>query len=184
MWQSFREIHITGDVCPDERPLLLLPNHTSWWDGFFALHLNQVLLRKRFHLMMLESQLSKHMFFSRAGAFSINQRSRDVINSLGYASELLSVGENVVVMFPQGQLGSQHQWQITFRRGVERVIPSGGRVQIILAAFLIDYYSHRLPTLTIALKEYNGDIVASSIERAFNEHLQASIMNQDRLFEV
>jgi len=184
LWRDFREIIITGDVKPDGRAVLLIPNHFSWWDGFFALHLNQKLFRKRIHLMMLERELSKRLFFTRAGAFSINHGSREVLESLNYTAQLLEDANNLVVMYPQGKLGSQHLWEVNFRKGVERVISSVNNVQIVLSALLVDYYSHRRPTLTIALKEYNGECTSHSLELAFNEHLQQSIRNQDNLFET
>ena len=107
LWQSFREIIITGDTKPDHRAVLLIPNHFSWWDGFFALHLNRHLFRKKFHLMMLERELIERIFFTRAGAFSINQGSREIIESLNYTNGILNNSNNLVVMYPQGQLGSQ-----------------------------------------------------------------------------
>src|ERR1700742_3694014 len=69
--------------------ILLLCNHFSWWDGFLAGHLSQNYLRRNFYIMMQEDHLQKRMFFNRLGGFSINRKSKEVIESLQYTAELL-----------------------------------------------------------------------------------------------
>jgi 1-acyl-sn-glycerol-3-phosphate acyltransferase len=179
---DFREIRITGDFKPDERPILLIPNHFSWWDGFFAWYLNQKLLKKRYHVMMLEHELSKRMFFARVGAFSINLNSRSIFESLDYCIEILNNPKNMLLMFPQGKLESQHKHDIIFRKGVEWIIQKSTQARIVLSACLVDYHSHCKPSLTIALKEYDGHATLDDLQSAFNEHLHESIVNQDKIF--
>ena len=49
---NFRKIIIEGDtVVPEDKPLLLVGNHFSWWDGFFAYYLNYTLWRRKFHVI-------------------------------------------------------------------------------------------------------------------------------------
>jgi hypothetical protein len=181
---DFREIKLIGDIEPDGRSILLIPNHFSWWDGFFAWYLNQKLFRKRFNIMMLEHELANHMFFSRVGAFSIDQKSRGIIESLNFCSKILSDNSNMLVFYPQGKFSSQHQQGVTFKKGVERVLSQAPETRVIFAAFLTDYYGYRKPTLTIALKDYNGIHTLSEMEEGFNEHLRQSVINQDNLFST
>jgi hypothetical protein len=132
--------------------------------------------------MMLEHELAKHMFFSRVGAFSIDQKSRGIIESLNFCSKILCENSNMLVFYPQGKFTSQHQQEVTFQRGVERVLNQAPDSRVIFAAFLTDYYGYRKPTLTIALKEYDGLHMLSEIENSFNEHIRQSVINQDNLF--
>jgi hypothetical protein len=181
---DFRKVLITGDIEPDDRSILLIPNHFSWWDGFFAWHLNQILFKKRFHVMMLEHELAKRMFFTRVGAFSVSLNSKGVVESLNYCSQILNNPDNMLLMFPQGKLSSQHSWDLKFRKGVERILNQSPNTRVIFAACLTDYYRYRRPSLTISLKEYVGSPNLSDLQQDFNEHLKQSIVNQDNLFET
>jgi 1-acyl-sn-glycerol-3-phosphate acyltransferase len=182
LYTDFRSISITGDIKPDDRSILLIPNHFSWWDGFFAWHLNQKLFQKRYHVLMLEHELSKRMFFSRVGAFSVNLNSRSIIQSLNYCSEVLNNKDNLLLMFPQGKLGSQHLCEVSFRKGIEYILKQSTNTRVIFAACLTDYYGNRRPSLTIALKEYDGTRSLVDIENEFNKHMKQSILNQDNIF--
>lgn len=181
---DFKEIKITGDIEPDNRSILLIPNHFSWWDGFFAWHLNNVLFKKRYHVMMLEDELAKRMFFTRVGAFSINLNSKSIIESLNYCSQILQDPNNMLLMFPEGKLGTQHRSELKFRKGIERIIGQTPNTRVIFAACLTDYYGHRRPTLVLSLKEYEGPSNLIDLEAAYNNHLKNSINYQDNLFET
>ena len=71
------------------KPLLIIGNHYSWWDGFFILWLNNRFWHKKFHVMMLEEQLRQNMILNKTGAFSIRRGSRDALESLKYANGIL-----------------------------------------------------------------------------------------------
>ena len=179
---DFREIIYTNNSQPDNRSILLIANHFSWWDGFFAWHLNEKILKKNFHIMMLEQELKKRMFFSRVGAFSVNVNSRSVIESIDYTSNLLSNTNNLVTMFPQGKLGSHHYWEVKFRKGIERILQKANNTRVVFAVFLVDYYGNRKPTVTVTLKDYEGSSSLHEIENAYNSLLMNCIQNQDNLF--
>ena len=57
-------------------PVLLISNHISWWDGFWAMYINLKVLKRKFHFMMLEEQLRKYWFFNYTGGFSVNKKSK------------------------------------------------------------------------------------------------------------
>lgn len=174
----FSRVVIEGDTGPAEgRSILLIGNHFSWWDGFFALWLNERVWRLKFHVMMLEEQLSGRMFLNKTGAYSIRKGSRSVIDSLNYTSQLLSVPGNLVVMYPQGEIESQYTGYVQFERGIERILRNvRGNCSIMFYTALIDWYSSKKPVLTIRIKRYppEGSAGHSSLESAFNEHLEAS----------
>jgi 1-acyl-sn-glycerol-3-phosphate acyltransferase len=181
---DFREVKITGDIKPDGRSILLIPNHFSWWDGFFAWYLNKNLFKKQYHVMMLEHELAKRMFFTRVGAFSVNLNSKSVIESINFCSQVLNNPNNLLLMFPQGKLGSQHLNSVKFRKGIERILKQTPNTRVIFAVCLIDYFAHRRPSLTIALKEYLGSHSLIDIENDFNNHLKQSVINQDNLYNT
>jgi len=177
----FREVIIKGDIPERDKPILLIGNHFSWWDGFFANYLNCKIFHRRFHVMMLEEQLKKHMFLNKAGAYSIRQHTHSVIESLKYTRELLSDPANLVTIYPQGEIRSMFHYPVQFEKGITKIL-SGmeDKVQIVFISVLVDYFSHRKPSLTFGMKEYypGENIGLKDMEHAFNEHMQQMIDQQ------
>ncbi|MBM3421102.1 MAG: glycerol acyltransferase [Bacteroidetes bacterium] len=178
----FSRVIVEGDTeLPRKESVLLIGNHFSWWDGFFALWLNERFWKLRFHVMMLEEQLSGRMFLSRIGAYSIKKSSRTVIDSLNYSSDMLSEKGNLVVIYPQGEIRSQYHRPAKFDRGIERIIRNArGRHTILFYVALVDWFSSKRPLLTLRLKRFDCDVAPghSAIEQAYNEHLEASLALQ------
>lgn len=122
--RRFHALHLLGDMpsVPPNTPILLLPNHSTWWDGFFPYLLNDTLFYREFFIMMLEERLREFWFFRFVGAFSINQRSpKGIVETLDYTVSLLA-GQRLVVMFPQGELSAWGKRPLGYNRGVERVV--------------------------------------------------------------
>jgi 1-acyl-sn-glycerol-3-phosphate acyltransferase len=127
--RRFHSIHLLGDVpvLPEGASVLLLPNHSSWWDGFFPYLLNEALLHRTFYIMMLEHRLREFWFFRKLGAYSINQQSpKAIAETLAFTAQLLSPQQHsgqhpasLVVMFPQGELRPWGMRPLGYNRGVE-----------------------------------------------------------------
>jgi 1-acyl-sn-glycerol-3-phosphate acyltransferase len=201
--KEFRRVNIIGDVKPDSRSILLIGNHFSWWDGFFATYLNYRMFHKKLHVMMLEEELEKRLFLNKAGAFSVKKGGRSVIESLNYASEILKDPVNLLIMYPHGEIASQHNRSVQFEKGIGKILKGlhitnssprlgGGReggsglhgiedvVQIVFYIALIDYFSHRKPGLNIYLEElkFDGLIAVADIEKEFNAFHESSVLAQ------
>ena len=132
--------------------VLLLSNHFSWWDGFFGGYLATWHFKRRMFIMMQEDHLQKRMFFNWLGGFSIKKTSREALRSLDYAADLLNTPENMVVVFPQGELVSNHATEIIIEKGIERLLKNiNGPCQIIYACTLIDYFESLKPSAFIHL---------------------------------
>lgn len=174
---DFREVNLHSDIEDRGLPVFMVGNHFSWWDGFLALHINMETFNRKFHIMMLEEQLEGRMFLNKAGAYSIKRGSRSMIESLNYTNELLTDPAHMVVMFPQGAIQSIHDQPQRFEKGWYRVIERlKTPVQFVFYHALVDYYSHRKPTLNISLYDYayaGGS--ASDAEAAFNRFFQNSL---------
>lgn len=145
--KNFAAIHLLGkkpDISP-EKPLLLLPNHSTWWDGFFVYLLNKKIFQRELYLMMLEEQLRKYSFFFRVGAYSIQQgKPKKVIESLQYTLDLLQKKSQVpplICIFPQGELKpwaerplgveSGLNWLLNHASNEIQVLPLAIRVELL-----------------------------------------------------
>lgn len=153
---DFKTIHYHGEVEDRNMPILMIGNHFSWWDGFFALHLNQKYYERKFHIMMLEEQLAKRPMLNGTGAFSIKRGDRSMLETFAYAQQLLSSPENLVTLYPQGSIQSLYNTRMNFEKGWYRIVERlNNPIQIIFYNALVDYYSHRRPTLNLYLEEYD-----------------------------
>ena len=181
MHYHFREVQCIHALELAERPVLLLGNHTSWWDGFFGLYLNQKIFKKCFHAMMLEEQLSKRMSFSHAGAFSIQKESRSMVHSLKYAGERLKDKENLVCIFPEGEITSAYTRPLYFQRGVLKVMQYAQfDFQLVFVAALTDYGPFPKPTLNFYLTAHNPLQVQTleDLEKAYNAFYTQAVHQQ------
>jgi 1-acyl-sn-glycerol-3-phosphate acyltransferase len=169
MKKSFSAIEIFGNLQDDGKPLLCIANHTSWWDGIWVLYSNEKRFRRKFHFMMLEEQLRKNWFFRYTGGFSIKKGSRSVLESLKYAATLLNDPQNMVLMFPQGEIQSMHRHLFRFEKGIETILRNCTTdVQVIFQVNLIDYLSSPKPGLYQYLTTYNGNPTHTEMEDAYN----------------
>lgn len=156
--RNFHETVIVGNYLDKGLPVLLLSNHLSWWDGFWAMYINVKLLKRRFHFMMLEEQLKRYSFFINTGGYSVKRGARSVVESLNYTAELLTDNRNMVLLFPQGKITSIYDQNLVFEKGVEHILKKiEGKVQVIFMANLVDYFSEEKPSLFIYLREYDPE---------------------------
>ena len=180
-WQLLRNFKVVriGNSDSYDSSVLLISNHISWWDGFWAADFNMEVTRKRFFFMMEEKQLLEHKFFSRIGGFSIKKRDRDAIESLEYTAQLLSNKNNLVLIFPQGKIESIYNQDIEFESGVDRIIKSCNEdTKVVFLVNLVDYHSNKKATLYQYYSTFNKD---KELYHSYNEFFNRCIEEQVKL---
>ncbi len=158
MRRHFSGVHLLGDppqIDPG-RPLLLLPNHSTWWDGFFVYLLNRRLWDRRPYLMMLESQLKKNRFFSRLGAFSVNPDSpREVRTALQYTLAHMTAEQEdatLVILFPQGELLPWRRRPLHYRAGLAWLLERApADIQVVQMAIRAEFLGEQRPAVFLLL---------------------------------
>ncbi len=130
--------------------------------------------------MMLEEQLRKHWYFQYSGGYSIKKKTREIIESINYTTELLKQQGNIVIMFPQAQIHSIYNNTIVFEKGIGRIIKNTSpETQVLFVANLIDYFSDAKPNLFIYLKLFLAkDFQQSDIEDKYNKFYAKVVDNQ------
>lgn len=175
----FRNIQVITDAeFPKGRSVLLLQNHFSYYDGYWSMFLCQKVFHRQFHVMMLEEELKKRMFLTRCGAFSVHKNSRELIESIQYAKALLQNPENVVTIYPSGEIISQHQQGFSFQQGFARLI-GNENIHIAFAVVLTDYFSEVRPEIHIYVENFRGEKTAKAIENAYHSFYQSCILKQN-----
>lgn len=172
--------HDEVEVMPGHS-ILLLCNHFSWWDGFWAGQLAHTYLHRKFYIMMQEDHLQKRMFFNLLGGFSINRQSKEVVQSLQYAASLLENPENLVTVFPQGQLVSNHSEDIDIERGISYIVKKiKGNCQIIYYSAFIEYFESLKPSVYIHFLNCgtNHDFDYERVKKMISEHHKKALKEQ------
>ena len=158
MAQQFHRIELVTPL-PEIRkdaPLLLLPNHSTWWDGFFVYWLNKQVWQRPVYLMVLKETLLKFPFFRHLGAFSIDPASLSATReSLIYSQNIVhSQPSPVLCLFPQGKLMPWGKRPLEYKPGIQWLIKNSPKnLQIILLAIKIEFGTEQRPTVYLCLQK-------------------------------
>lgn len=103
-------------------PVVLIANHTSWWDPMVALVLTERVVPCDSYAMMDATNLARLPFLGLIGAFGVDLTSAaDGAAVIRYAARLLSGPGKAVVVFPQGRERPVTERPLGFRRGSAEV---------------------------------------------------------------
>lgn len=176
----FRKVFVEGNKEKSESAIIIVSNHFSWWDGFFINYLNHRLWQKKFHAMMLEEQLDRRKFLSWTGCFSIRLNHPSAIQSLRYAREILQHPGNMLLMYPQGKIYSQHERPLHFEPGAEHLARiTNAKIKMVVV--LIDYFSFKKPSVWFYIKDYIPEKrQPETLNEAFNKFLEECIESQNK----
>jgi 1-acyl-sn-glycerol-3-phosphate acyltransferase len=105
---AFDSAHVRGletlADASDERPTIVVANHSSWWDGMVAIWLHHHLGRGDAYALMNAGHLSQNLFFTRIGAVGIDlDDPRDGARFLRWAKQTLAGRSTTLWVFPQGR---------------------------------------------------------------------------------
>lgn len=190
--RNFNSLRLTGELpkYDNNLPILIAPNHSSWWDGFFVYLLNDLFFYKKFYLMMLENQLSKYMYFRKLGAFSIDQNNpKKILESIHYSAEILKSKNNpMLVIYPQGKIEPAWKENIKINQGIEKIIEMADRnVNVIPLGMRIESENQKKPNVYFMFSENvinlnNINNVSNELEGTLNDILNTmkyKILNND-----
>jgi hypothetical protein len=114
---------------------------------------------------MLEEQLKRYWFFQKVGCYSINLENKNsTITSLRYTSNIIKNKNNVVVIFPQGEIQPYEKRPIELKDGIKFLSKTMDEDFFILpVAFKIHYSNEKNPFVysktggLISSKDLNSD---------------------------
>ena len=88
----------------EQGPVLVVSNHTSYWDALLVLQLGVRILGARTFAMMDATNLRRLPFFALVGAFGVDRSSAvDGARAVRYAAKLLAAPRTLVWIFAQGR---------------------------------------------------------------------------------
>lgn len=180
---SFKFDHVIPN---EDQSVLLLANHFSWWDGFLLFYINKKIFKKQFHVLVNSDNYKQVGFLKYLGAFAPESKGKDVLEVLNYAGKLLENPENLVLIFPQGKLYSNHIKNVVFEKGVMQIINSSQKkMSIIFSVSFIDYFAKRKASVFTYLSNWNIEEYVSLqvLKSAYNKHYENSVVKQNHITE-
>ncbi len=193
-FNSFNMIGIKPEL-HDELPLIVTPNHSTWWDGFFLYYINKYFFQRKYYIMMLEDQLLNFPFFAKLGAFSIMQNNpKKIIESINYSAKVLSENsKTMLVMFPQGRMLPDFQRPVKAFGGINKILEKcNGEVNMVTLGIKTCLLNEQLPHVFYKFGEnyildknniIDYEIIGKEIENNLND-IESSIINNDHGVEI
>jgi len=184
--RHFQEVNFINRFEDKGLPVLLIANHMSWWDGMWLRVFNEKYLGRKFNFMMLEDQLRKHWYFQYIGGFSVQKGSRTVVQSLEHAAWLLGNNDNLVLMFPQGEIQSMHTGTYHFDKGIEAILSrTKTEIQVLMTVNLVEYFSQKKPSLFSYTDELDQAVIThEQIEEAYNDFYRDCVTAQQNIKDI
>jgi len=181
--RHFHEVCFEPVEVDPNKSILLIANHFSFWDSLILYIVCYKLLKKKFYVMVREDTTIQLKYLKYGGAFSVNKNSRDMLQSLDYAAELLNDPQNLVLIFPQGKLYSNFVNDIHFEKGIAKVIEKAeGKFLLLFAATFVQYLKHKKPTATVYLKvEPNAGKSFEELKNAYQKHYDNAKLQQTEI---
>lgn len=186
--KSFHSFKLIGNKpkFDKNKSILLLCNHSTWWDGFFTFYWNEELFQKKFHIMMLEDQLKRFHFFQKLGAYSIKHESpKKIIEAINYSKELISNPYNLVNIYPEGEMKYSFRNDINYKKGILRVLDNNFKYQVVSLGMKIHHLHEEKPEVFFKFKIENNTGL-KNLEQSMNNLLtdiEKNIGNSKIIFE-
>lgn len=135
-------------------PLLIVSNHTSWWDPLVVLHLSEHVLRTDGYALMDAKNLRRLPFFALVGGFGIElDRPSDGAAGMKYAARLLDQPGRLVWVFPQGRERPVSARPLDFRAGSAEIARIARRAEAMPAALRYEFGAEERPHLYVSFGE-------------------------------
>jgi 1-acyl-sn-glycerol-3-phosphate acyltransferase len=162
---------------PAGRPLLLVANHTSWWDGFLVRDVHLALRRTApMYTVMNRAELERLPFFRLLGAVPLEVGSsssllrllrclRTAVRARPYSS---------VVYFPQGRIWPAWKRPLGFLGGVELVTRALAPCCILPIGIHIESLNHARPTAFVSV----GPVISYPEQQATSQVLEDAVSAQ------
>lgn len=182
--RNFKSIQIQPFTPRPGHSILLLCNHFSWWDGMIANLTAVYNLKRKYYVMMQEDQFDKHWYFRFIGAYSIKKGSREMLASLTYSAGILDNPESLIVIFPQGELYSNHETHIHVEKGVYKLMEQiKGPCQVVYHCILIDYFEAHHPSAYIHLHDLGNanELTFDQLKENINKAHQQALKDQIKM---
>lgn len=159
-------------------PIIAIPNHFSWWDGFFIDFIKTTYFPKhKFFIIMLEKQLKKFWFFNKLGAIGFEPSNpKSLVKLKKYLDSIISKNNPpFIVFYPQGRIQSYDD-NLVFKEGIKYLFSDNyDNTNFLMFAFKIQYLEDKKPDVFFSCKIIDDKEIIINIEKftkIYNEFLE------------
>ncbi len=141
---------------------------------------------KGFYIMVLKKQMQMNPWLKYFGCFSIAPGTTTVNESLAYAAELLNTPGHLLLMYPQGNLESNHVREIVMKDGISQIVTQiKGDCQLLWSSNLMEYFESLMPSVYFHMLDCgtNHNFDFEKLGAQINTHHKAAIQKQFRFTE-
>lgn len=178
-WRSLRldGLFLAGlpQSLPSDTPILVVANHTSWWDGFLVREIHRRLRPgSPFYTIMLSQQLRENRILRWLGARGFTRGSTSSLRALmrWLGERRSATPEALFLFFPQGSLWPPETRPLGFARGMEGVARALEPVIILPLGIYLSMGSNPGPRAFLHLGEpLPGSTSVGEVERAVTVQL-------------
>ncbi len=171
--RTFGSMHVRGIEemvrLAAERPILVVSNHTAWWDPLVILELCVRVLRVDAYAMMDAKNLRRLPFFAKVGAFGVDlEDARDGALAMRFAAKLLDRPGRLVWIFAQGREVPTTARPLGFRRGSAEIARVARHAVVVPVAIRYEHGSRPDPSIYVSFGhpfEANRNVVDGSSEQ-------------------
>jgi 1-acyl-sn-glycerol-3-phosphate acyltransferase len=153
----------------DEGPVLVVSNHTSYWDALLVLLLGVRTVRARTFAMMDANNLRRLPFFALVGAFGVDRSSAvDGARSVRYAAKLLDRPRRLVWIFAQGRETPVTARPLGFHGGSAAIARIARNARVLPLAIRYEHGELPRATIWVSIGETSGEhepAVVAELER-------------------
>jgi 1-acyl-sn-glycerol-3-phosphate acyltransferase len=158
---------------PVDRPVVLVSNHTTFWDPFVLREMHRLFRpRAPIRTIMLERELSARPFFRSIGVIGLDPSSaggvRRMLRSLERA--VSQRRDSVITYFPQGRIWPSWRRPLGFQRGIEMVLRRLAPLTILPIGLHLESLASPSPSIFALagdpIPSADGELEAALLERA------------------
>lgn len=154
--------HMSADR---DAPLVVLANHSSWWDGLVAFRLSR-LARLDAHFLMESANLRRYSFFRRLGALQVDlENPRLARRDIADAALRLKRSTDCLWIFPQGKIEPNHVKPLTVLGGAARIVSSIAACETICVAMTYQFRAEYLPHLFVRIDAPVSSVTMDRLNR-------------------
>lgn len=175
MLRTFSGVYVHGlDRLEDalrQGPVLVVSNHTAWWDPLVAIVLCTRVLSADAYAMMDARNLRRLPFFRKVGAFGVDRDDpNDGARAIRYAAKLLGSPGRLVWIFAQGEEVPITAKALGFKPGAAEVARVARHAATLPLALRYEFGEEEKPRLLVSVGE----------RMAFERNVQLARVGQER----
>lgn len=162
---TFATHHYEGRLPVGKKPVLMLCNHMSWWDGIWMLLWNERSFHKDFNVLMLQEELRKRPFLKALGAVGL-PKDRTFVAAVAQLKAICLKPNALLLIFPEGQIRAAQAEGIIFSMGILRRLPLQ-QLQLAFAYNAVEYGNTFRP-MVFQFVEPTDALDLEAVEAAYN----------------